>query len=357
MASYRIERLAAQGVSDADVRALGALLVDAVDSDAAVSFLAPFGAAQAEAWWRKQLEAAHPRAVFLVARDEPGEIVGTVQLQPAWAPNQPHRAEVCKMIVHRRARGGGLARLLMDEVERAAWDAGFTLLVLDTKKGCGAERLYEKSGWTRVGAIPSFAVDPDGVTPHATVVFYKDLRRGREKTWRDGELSLRPTVRADLDALFAMQADPEASVMAGVKPRTREAFDAMWEGIFANAKVIPRTIEWYRGGTRESGSGESGTGEIGSGEIVGIVNVFQSDGADMVGYTVARRHWGKGIASRALRLFLDEVTQRPLVAEAAADNAGSLRVLERCGFVRTGVRMGEETDRYIACELVHFVLE
>lgn len=342
MGRYRIERLSPEGVTDADVHALGEVLVDAVDSGAAVSFLAPLAAADAQAWWRKQFATAHLKAVFLVARDENGEIVGTVQLQPAWAPNQPHRAEVCKMVVHRRARGGGVARRLMEEIERQAWDAGFTLLVLDTKQGCAAERLYERSGWTRVGAIPSFAVDPDGQTPHSTVVFYKDLRRGREKVWRDGDIALRPTARGDLDALFVMQADPEASVMAGVKPRTREAFDATWEGIFANASIIPRTIEWRRDERRE---------------IVGIVNVFQIDGVDFVGYTIARRHWGKGIATAALRLFLDEVRQRPLRATAAAENFGSIRVLERCGFRLTGRDMGEETDRYIAGELVHFVLE
>ncbi len=342
MASYRVERLAAQGVSDADIRALGALLVDAVESGAAVSFLAPLAAAQAGAWWRKQLDAAHPKAVFLVARDEVGEIVGTVQLQPAWAPNQPHRADVCKMVVHRRARGGGVARQMLEEVERAAWDAGFTLLVLDTKQGCAAERLYEKSGWSRVGAIPCFAVDPDGVTPHATVVFYKDLRRGRERRWRDGALSIRPTVKEDLGALYAMHADPEACLMAGVKPRTREAFFAHWDGIFANSKIIPRTIE-----ARENG-------EL---EIVGSVNVFQAEGVDMVGYAIARKHWGKGIATKALELFLEEVRIRPLQATAAADNAASIRVLERCGFRFTGREMGEETERYIAREVASFVLE
>lgn len=342
MASYRVERLAAQGVSDADIRALGALLVDAVESGAAVSFLAPLAAAQAGAWWRKQLDAAHPKAVFLVARDEVGEIVGTVQLQPAWAPNQPHRADVCKMVVHRRARGGGVARRMLEEVERAAWDAGFTLLVLDTKQGCAAEGLYEKSGWSRVGAIPCFAVDPDGVTPHATVVFYKDLRRGRERRWGDGALSIRPTVKEDLGALYAMHADPEACLMAGVKPRTREAFFAHWDGIFANSKIIPRTIE-----ARENG-------EL---EIVGSVNVFQAEGVDMVGYAIARKHWGKGIATKALELFLAEVSLRPLRATAAADNAASIRVLERCGFRFTGREMGEETERYIAREVASFVLE
>ena len=97
-------------VGDADFRALAALLVDAVDSGAAVSFLAPLTLEAAEAWWRKTVRGADPRAIFLVVRNAEG-IVGTVQLHPAWAPNQPHRADVAKLIVHRRARGAGLGKL------------------------------------------------------------------------------------------------------------------------------------------------------------------------------------------------------------------------------------------------------
>lgn len=94
-----IERLIPP-VSDRDVRALGELLVDAVDSGAAVSFLAPLTQDRAEQWWRRALTAIEGGAIFLVARDVEG-IVGSVQLHPSWAPNQPHRADVAKLIVHR----------------------------------------------------------------------------------------------------------------------------------------------------------------------------------------------------------------------------------------------------------------
>jgi GNAT superfamily N-acetyltransferase len=113
------------------------------------------------------------RAVLLVARDDEG-LAGTVQLQPAWAPNQPHRADVAKLIVHRRARRQGLGRALMIALERAAVEAGFTLLVLDTCKGYDAERLYASTGWVRVGEIPGFALNPDGSLCD-TVFFYKRL--------------------------------------------------------------------------------------------------------------------------------------------------------------------------------------
>jgi GNAT superfamily N-acetyltransferase len=169
-----IERLIPPA-SDADVRALAGLLLDAVESGSAVSFVVPLSRERAEGWWRKVLATSDPRAIFLVARDAVG-IVGTVQLQPAWAPNQPHRAEVVKLLVHRRARRAGLGRRLMLAVEHEARHAGFGLLTLDTKRGDAAERLYRQLGWTAVGTIPRYALDPDG-TPHDAVFFYKDVSR------------------------------------------------------------------------------------------------------------------------------------------------------------------------------------
>ena len=160
--------------SDADARALAQLLVDTVASGAAVSFLATLTLAQAEEWWRQTLASAHAKAVFLVARDAEG-IVGTVQLHPCWAPNQPHRAEVAKLMVHRRTRRGGLGSRLMKAVEDAAKELGFSLLTLDTKRGCPAEQLYRQLGWSYVGMIPAFAYDPDGVTFHDDIIFYKQL--------------------------------------------------------------------------------------------------------------------------------------------------------------------------------------
>lgn len=172
MRTHAIERLRPP-VGDADVRALAELLVDAVDSGAAVSFLAPLTRERAEAWWRETTSGARAQAVFLVARDAEG-IAGTVQLHPAWAPNQPHRAEIAKLIVHRRCRRTGLGTRLMQAVEQEARRAGFTLLTLDAKRGGAADQLYRRLGWTEAGAIPGFAFDSDG-TPHDAVIFYKHL--------------------------------------------------------------------------------------------------------------------------------------------------------------------------------------
>ena len=171
-APYVIERLKPP-VSEADLQALARLLVDAVESGAAVSFLASLTQEQAEDWWRKQLSAPASGAIFLVARDDEG-IVGTVQLHPAWAPNQPYRGDVVKLLVHRRGRRTGLGTRLMQAMESEAQRAGFRLLTLDSKCGDAAESLYRQIGWTPVGTIPRYALDPDG-TPHDAVFFYKEL--------------------------------------------------------------------------------------------------------------------------------------------------------------------------------------
>ncbi len=170
MQPIAIERLG-KDAAGGDVRGLARLLVDAVESNAGISFMAGLTEDEADAWWRSVLDSLPERAVFLVARDADG-IVGTVHLKPAWPPNQPHRADVAKLIVHRRARRRGIGRVLMHALEQAASDAGFTLLLLDTCKGGEAERLYESTGWVRVGVVPGFALNPDG-TLCDTVFFYK----------------------------------------------------------------------------------------------------------------------------------------------------------------------------------------
>jgi ribosomal protein S18 acetylase RimI-like enzyme len=171
MTAVRIESV--DGATDDVVQQLASVLVDAVAGGASVSFMSDLQFDEAVEWWRKTLSTSPPRAVVLVARDEQG-IVGTVQLQPSWAPNQVHRADVAKLIVHRRARGRGIARTLMQEIEHHARAQRFTLLVLDTCKGSTAEQLYTSLGWIRVGVIPHYALNPDG-TPCDTVYFYKQL--------------------------------------------------------------------------------------------------------------------------------------------------------------------------------------
>jgi GNAT superfamily N-acetyltransferase len=172
MQPVTIERLA-NPVAASDVRGLAQLLIDAVESGAGVSFLAGLTEGEAESWWRSVLASSPERAIILIARDA-DRVVGTVQLQPSWAPNQPHRADVAKLIVHRRARRRGIARALMSSLEQAAYAGGFTLLLLDTCKGDDAERLYVSMGWVRVGEVPGFALNPDRSLCD-TVFYYKQL--------------------------------------------------------------------------------------------------------------------------------------------------------------------------------------
>ena len=167
MSEPRIERLTS--ASDTTLQQLAEVLVDAVRSNAGISFMSDLTPAAAEQWWRSTINSASSRAVILVASDETG-IVGTVQIQPAWAPNQPHRGDVAKMMVHRRARGRGIARALMEALERHARDERYALLLLDTVKDGAAEKLYVSMGWTRVGEVPKFALNPD--RSWATTVFY-----------------------------------------------------------------------------------------------------------------------------------------------------------------------------------------
>jgi len=161
-------------VDDAQVDALADLLVESVDDGASVGFMHPLEKAKAVAFWRRIAEgvAAGERAL-LIAEDESG-IVGTVHLMLALPENQPHRADVTKMLVHPRARRRGLGAALMQTAEEMARDCGRTLLVLDTVTGSDAERLYARLGWIRVGEIPEFALLSRGGLC-GTVIFYKKL--------------------------------------------------------------------------------------------------------------------------------------------------------------------------------------
>ncbi|WP_411885084.1 GNAT family N-acetyltransferase [Polaromonas sp. YR568] len=161
-------------VTDAQITELADLLVDCVEGDASVSFMHPLSRGHAEAFWRGVAEgvAAGERAL-LVAEDAHG-ICGTVQLVLAQPENQPHRADLAKMLVHRRVRRQGMGEALMRAAESMARDCGKTLLVLDTVTGDSGERLYQRLGWQRVGVIPGYALLPRGGLV-GTTVFYREL--------------------------------------------------------------------------------------------------------------------------------------------------------------------------------------
>jgi GNAT superfamily N-acetyltransferase len=163
-------------VGESDVQQLADVLGDCVDGGASVSFMHPLTRERALAFWRGVAAgvAAGERAL-LVAEDAAG-ICGTVQLLLALPENQPHRADVAKMLVHRRARRRGVGAGLLRAAEAVARSLGKTLLVLDTVTGSDAMRLYGKLGWIRVGDIPNYALFPRGGLC-STTVFYRDLTR------------------------------------------------------------------------------------------------------------------------------------------------------------------------------------
>ncbi len=172
-AEIRIRRLEGDDLVE-QIDSLAAVLADCVAGGASVSYLEPFAHEDARAAfedWAAEVERG--RRVILAAFDG-SELVGTVQLILAVPPNQPHRGEIAKLLVHRSARRRGVAQRLMEHVEVEARAEGKTLLVLDTVTGDAAERLYKGLGWTTVGVIPGYALYPDG-RPCDTTVFFKAL--------------------------------------------------------------------------------------------------------------------------------------------------------------------------------------
>jgi GNAT superfamily N-acetyltransferase len=169
---WSVRRLHA--VDDAQIDQLARVLIDCVDGGASVSFMHPLTRDRAEVFWRRVAQgvAAGERAL-LVAEDAHG-FCGTVQLVLDQPENQPHRADLAKMLVHRRARRQGLGAALMRAAEATARECGKTLLVLDAVTHGDAARLYERLGWTRVGDIPGYALMPQGGLC-STTVYYRTL--------------------------------------------------------------------------------------------------------------------------------------------------------------------------------------
>jgi GNAT superfamily N-acetyltransferase len=169
-----IRRLLA--VDERQIPDLVDVLSDCVEGGASVSFMLPLTRERATAFWRKVAAgvAAGERAILIA--EDPRGICGTVQLVLDMPENQPHRADVVKMLVHPRARRRGLGEALMRAVEVMARECGRNLLVLDAVTGGDAARLYEKLGWIKVGDVPRFALMPDGAEC-GTTYYYRDLGR------------------------------------------------------------------------------------------------------------------------------------------------------------------------------------
>lgn len=172
--SWTVRRLDAP--TEAEIHQLADVLVDCVEGGASVSFMAPITHERAAAFWRKVAAGVIARDRVLIAAEDAQGIFGTAQLILELPENQPHRADVAKMLVHRRMRRQGVGAALLRAAEQEARRRGKTLLVLDTVSGGDGARLYEKLGWVRVGEIPNYALYPKGgYCP--TTYYYKDLNR------------------------------------------------------------------------------------------------------------------------------------------------------------------------------------
>jgi RimJ/RimL family protein N-acetyltransferase len=157
------------------------------------------------------------------------------------------------------------------------------------------------------------------------------------------EIKLRRTTAPDVRTLHELELDPRSNELAGTKPRDWPTFQARWKEILADPDgsvtgVTPRVI-------------------LADGELAGAVNIAPQDGCDAIGYWIAREHWGRGIATRAVALMLGEFTRRPLLATAAGHNHPSIRVLEKNGFVVVSRRMTPETARTVQRETVTLALK
>ncbi len=172
--TWSLRRLNAPG--DAEIDGLADLLIDCVEGGASVSFMHPLPRERAVAFWRRVAQGVAAGERALLVAEDARRLCGTVQLVLDLPENQPHRADLTKMLVHRRARRQGLGAALMRAAEATAREHGKTLLALDAVTGGDAARLYERLGWVRVGDIPGYALMPQGGLC-STTVYYRNLGR------------------------------------------------------------------------------------------------------------------------------------------------------------------------------------
>jgi GNAT superfamily N-acetyltransferase len=170
--TVRIRRL--ETIGQREIDGLSDVLIDCVEGGASASFMLPMTRAKAETFWRAASASVARGERLVFAAEDAAGIVGTVQIILAQPENQPHRGDLAKMLVHRRARKRGIGAALLAAAERGAREAGKTLLVLDTASD-DAERLYAREGWQRCGVIPDYALWPDG-RACPTTYFFKFLR-------------------------------------------------------------------------------------------------------------------------------------------------------------------------------------
>ena len=326
-----VRRLSAAAVRER-LDELAEILAACVAGGASVSFMAPFPHSQAREVFAAYAEQVEQGDRLVLGAFSAGRLIGSVQVVLALPPNQPHRAEIAKLLVHPAARRQGAARALMLQAEREAHAEGRSVLVLDTVTGGDAERLYRRLGWQRVGVIPDYALFPDGRLC-ATTVFWKKAvgpvaARGRAAAPRPA-VALEPLGEAHLEALGELLADPAVERFTRLGPPRPEAAQ----------ELLDRYRQGALEGTRSGFAIICGADGFGG---VALAPEIDAEAATVeLGYIVAARLRGRGVASQALALIsgwaFAELGACRLELLIDVDNAPSRRVAERCGFQREGL--------------------
>ncbi len=315
---------AAEAVARSDE--LADILLDCVAGGASVSFMADMTRPEALAFWGKVAEGVASGGRTLIVAESAGRLVGTVQVVATGIPNQPHRSDVSKMLVRREARGQGIGLALLEAAERASLAAGMWLMVLDTVDDSDGMRLYERGGWSRVGAVPDFALWPDGrLCP--TVYYYKDLRPATPAT-APAAISVRAAREADLPGILAIVNDAILNTTA------------VWD-------ETPTTLEaraaWLS--AKREGGWPVLVAEDASGGVAGFASF--GDWRAWPGYrhTVENSIYvradlrGRGIGPALLSPLLGEAARmgkRVMVAGIESRNEASRRLHARHGFREVG---------------------
>jgi len=300
------------------------LLQDSVEGGASVGFLPPLKVAVARAYWQEVRDAINEGHRVLLVAEIKKRLVGSVQLDLASKQNAAHRAEVIKLLVLTEARRKGIGRALMQAAEQAALARGRTLLVLDTRRGDAAEKLYRRLGWTVTGIVPRYARS-DSIVLSDTVFFHRELQPASSVTLRELEDHDVPQVHrwlSDINIIrymtFSLHTLEETATLIR---------DVRLNRPFSTRQNLMRAIV-----------------STGSGELVGMGGLLIDENREQAEawYLVDPAHIGRGYATEAARLLLalgfDEFGMHRIRAGVLPENLASMRVLEKAGFRNEGLQ-------------------
>ncbi len=315
------------------------LLQDSVEGGASVGFLPPLKVAAARAYWQEVRDAINEGLRVLLVAEIKKRLVGSVQLDLASKQNASHRAEVIKLLVLAEVRRQGIGRALMQAAEQAALARGRTLLVLDTRRGDAAEKLYRSLGWTVAGIVPRYARS-DSVVLSDTVFFYRELQPS-------SPVSLRELSDDDVPVLHRWLSKMSIIRYMTFTLHTLEETANLVRDVRLNRPFSTRQ-NLMRGIAATS-----------TGELVGLCGLLIDENREQaeLWYLVDPAHTGRGYATEAARLLLalgfDEFGMHRIRAGVLPENAASMRVLEKAGFRNEGLQKkairvhGEWRDEYV----------